>query len=276
MSDTIKVSRKRGFTMTTNTVLNDNSLSLQAKGLYSILVSNADEWETKKSEIFNRSKNGRDASQTAWNELVSAGWIESKPKQDSKGIFKGWTHIIHCDIAGDGPNPKNGKSERLETRNTDNPYDGNPVRHNNTNNNNTNSNKTKNKKSAPIVAVSCPEFLNSEDWDHYINVVRKKLKAPNTDRALTLLINKITKIEQARPGDGQTALENAIESGWKSFYPVKQQRQQESIAEATSRLFDEVTAEMQGQKENSYSDNVRPFKAIDEFDTWIDGEIVNG
>lgn len=67
--------RKSYFTQISNDLLNDKTISLEAKGLLSIFLSNTDEWDLHMSEIIKRSKNGRDAHYTALKKLIKAGYI---------------------------------------------------------------------------------------------------------------------------------------------------------------------------------------------------------
>ncbi|WP_215388434.1 nuclease [Staphylococcus aureus] len=67
--------RKSHFTQISNDLLNDKTISLEAKGLLSIFLSNTDEWDLHMSEIIKRSKNGRDAHYTALKKLIKAGYI---------------------------------------------------------------------------------------------------------------------------------------------------------------------------------------------------------
>ncbi|MBJ6239748.1 nuclease [Staphylococcus aureus] len=80
--------RKSHFTQISNDLLNDKTLSLEAKGLLSIFLSNTEEWDLHMSEIIKRSKNGRDAHYTALKKLIKAGYIARLEfKQNSNHQF---------------------------------------------------------------------------------------------------------------------------------------------------------------------------------------------
>lgn len=51
--------------------------------------------------------------------------------------------------------------------------------------------------------------------------MRKMIKAPMTDRALTILINKVEKLEPTSIARQKRLLETAIVNSWKSVYPLK-------------------------------------------------------
>ncbi|TWN44931.1 hypothetical protein CHCC20488_2486 [Bacillus paralicheniformis] len=67
--------RKQAFTMLSNAAVNDPELSLEAKGLLLIFLSNAPGWKIIMPEIISRSKNGRDAHYKVINELIKAGYF---------------------------------------------------------------------------------------------------------------------------------------------------------------------------------------------------------
>ena len=70
--------------MSNHSAQNDN-LSLQAKGLLMVLMSNQDTWRPYIDELSKRSKNGRDAHRTAYEELKQAGYIRIYKKSLGRG-----------------------------------------------------------------------------------------------------------------------------------------------------------------------------------------------
>lgn len=63
------------FTICSRDVLNDETLSLQAKGLYAFLLGLPDNWKLRKSELKRHSANEKDGTDTAFAELVAYGLI---------------------------------------------------------------------------------------------------------------------------------------------------------------------------------------------------------
>ena len=53
--------------------------------------------------------------------------------------------------------------------------------------------------------------------------MRKLIKAPLTDRALEMLINKVNKLEPDSTDNQKQMLETAIMNNWKSVYPIKRE-----------------------------------------------------
>ena len=71
------------------------------------------------------------------------------------------------------------------------------------------------KKKPPSFVI--PENIDPDTWKAFIEH-RVKLKAPMTDKAKTLLINKAEKID----GDNNDILNQSIENGWKGIFPLKE------------------------------------------------------
>ena len=63
----------------------NSELSLQAKGLLLVLMSNKDTWRPYIDELSKRSKNGRDAHRAAFEELKEAGYIRIYRKSFGRG-----------------------------------------------------------------------------------------------------------------------------------------------------------------------------------------------
>lgn len=73
------------YTQMNNHSAQNTELSLQAKGLLLVLMSNKDDWRPYIEELSKRSKNGRDAHRTAFEELKDAGYIRIYRKSLGRG-----------------------------------------------------------------------------------------------------------------------------------------------------------------------------------------------
>lgn len=67
--------RRTNFTQVNNEIINDKNLTLEAKGLLTIFLSNSDDWNINMKEIITRSKNGRDAHYRVVKELITQGYF---------------------------------------------------------------------------------------------------------------------------------------------------------------------------------------------------------
>jgi hypothetical protein len=87
------------FAQIPNKVLRDPSLSLKAKGLLSILLSLPSDWSIYKTQLPSFSKDGRDATTGAFDELVDAGYIVVIRRHNSKGQFAGNDYVVYSEPA---------------------------------------------------------------------------------------------------------------------------------------------------------------------------------
>ena len=69
-------------------------LSLAAKGLLCLLLSFADGWEIRMNDIITRSKNGRDSTRKAVQELLKAGYLEKVYIREN-GKLVGSKYIVY-------------------------------------------------------------------------------------------------------------------------------------------------------------------------------------
>ncbi|MBM7313770.1 transcriptional regulator [Streptococcus suis] len=67
-----------------NAFLQDDRLSLQAKGLLATILTNKSDWRIYVGELEKRSTNGRDAHRKAYRELQNTGYIRVVKKSDGK------------------------------------------------------------------------------------------------------------------------------------------------------------------------------------------------
>jgi len=98
------------YTVIRNDILRDESLSFRARGILTYILSNVDTWRTDATTLSKIGGEGRQAIQTAINELKSAGYIESKKVQDP--LTGRWTTEV---TVYDIPKHKREKSEALDT-----------------------------------------------------------------------------------------------------------------------------------------------------------------
>lgn len=66
-------------------------------------------------------------------------------------------------------------------------------------------------------AFALPDWIPAESWEAWMEV-RKKLRAPNTDRALRLAVGDLEKF-RADGHDPASVLDNATKRGWRGLFP---------------------------------------------------------
>ena len=85
----------KGFTQVPNYILSDPKLSIEAKGLLAILLSNAAYWKIQITEIYRRSINSEARQRRVLKELIDNGLVVQEKKRNPKTKRFEWKHIIN-------------------------------------------------------------------------------------------------------------------------------------------------------------------------------------
>lgn len=127
----VKSKTTERFTQIPNEVLRDPNLSLKAKGLLGMLLSLPNDWCIYKTQLPQFTKDGRDSTSAAFNELIEEGFIAAIRKVNSKGQFEGWNYIVYNERTVQIPDIT---TEKPITENpiSDNPISDNPSLQTNT------------------------------------------------------------------------------------------------------------------------------------------------
>lgn len=120
MNDELTVKRRGGFTVVPNSVVADEKLSIEARGLFAYLMSLPDGWVFRTNHLKRVYGVGRDKYYRLVRELKERGYLVVKVPKDSLGRFIG-THWEICDEPGitenpDADSPDSGKSDLLENK----------------------------------------------------------------------------------------------------------------------------------------------------------------
>lgn len=97
---------------TPNKLLNDNNISLKAKGLFVFLQNMPSDWSASRSKIMDHLKEGEDSIASAIKELKNHGYLTISMIKNDNGKFDGCNYSL------------NGSGERRSKKNT---KDGNGV-----------------------------------------------------------------------------------------------------------------------------------------------------
>ena len=113
-------SKKVPFTMVPNEVLQSQTLSLRARGLFAYMMSFPEDWVFYKSELHKNLPEGRDAVRAAFDELVGMGWIVVTERKTHNGQF---TYTYELNVSQtDVSRPEMPDAEEVDTS----PVTGNP------------------------------------------------------------------------------------------------------------------------------------------------------
>ncbi len=117
---TIRVVKNSNYSVINNTVLNDPSLTWEAKGLAVYLLSKPDDWRINTNQLWHASANGHGSVKRILRELERAGYLRRTRTRAPNGVFE-WDHALYetpqagaDDSATIGRNPSDG-NRRMET-----------------------------------------------------------------------------------------------------------------------------------------------------------------
>ena len=110
----IRAAHERDFTIITNAVLRDTNLSLKAKGLLALMLSEHDGWNFTIKGLSAKCKEGVDAIGGALRELETAGYIVRHQLRDRQGRISDTEYVIY-----EQPQPKNPDTPQPDTASPD-------------------------------------------------------------------------------------------------------------------------------------------------------------
>lgn len=105
-----------GYARTPNSLINDKTISLKAKGLFAYIESKPDDWDFSAKRISNSLKEGIDAINDALKELEIAGYLIRQRYQDDSGFWKALYILTDKILYMENPiqeNPYTGKSPNI-------------------------------------------------------------------------------------------------------------------------------------------------------------------
>jgi hypothetical protein len=210
-----RIHKNKNYTAMSNYHLRDKNLSYKAKGLLSMMLSLPDDWDYSIKGLEKISKEKEVAIKDTLNELKRYNYLIVNKDRNEKGLFNYEYNIYEkpgvCYPGVDNPE-------------VDNPDLDNQVQIN-TNILNTKKQNTKLKENIKRKYFKDKEL--NDLFNEFLDL-RVKLKAKNTDRAITLLLNELNK------WDKETQMEminNSIMGSWKSVYPLKNTKRIEPLPE---------------------------------------------
>lgn len=107
----------QNFTILSNSVIRDETLSWKARGLFEYLWSLPEDWEFYETEITKHATDGRDSTRSGLDELEEHGYLSRTRERNEKGQVKSAIWILH-------EHPKKPVQEKPVS---ENPNQGNPT-----------------------------------------------------------------------------------------------------------------------------------------------------
>lgn len=87
--------------------------------------------------------------------------------------------------------------------------------------------------------MELPSWINEEDWNGFVEM-RKKIKAPLTERAKKMALESLRKLRESGQ-DPNLVLQQSEFNDWKGLFPVK--GQSNSLQNTVSRITDRSWAD---------------------------------
>lgn len=95
MESKIKLVRRTGFTVLPNQLLRDPTLTLQAKGLFALMMSYPDDWEYSVRGLAADIGCGRDKVRSALQNLEDSGYLLREQVHTESGKFAGNLYVLY-------------------------------------------------------------------------------------------------------------------------------------------------------------------------------------
>ena len=102
----IRAAHERDFTIITNAALRDTNLSLKAKGLLALMLSEHDGWNFTIKGLSAKCKEGVDAVAAIVKELEAQGYVVRRRERSTTGHFTAATYTIYEKPIREAPKPE--------------------------------------------------------------------------------------------------------------------------------------------------------------------------
>ncbi|RRD39274.1 helix-turn-helix domain-containing protein [Leptotrichia sp. OH3620_COT-345] len=122
------VNKKTNFTTIHNKLINDDNISLKAKGIMLYMLSKPEDWNYNPKEIAKNSKDGLDSVYSGIKELIEAGYISRIRHSDGTVDYFVFEDIEENDVIDFSK--KESQNPNRENPNRENPNRENPNREN--------------------------------------------------------------------------------------------------------------------------------------------------
>jgi len=230
---TYKSGRTKGFVVLYRTAAQDARLSLEARGLFALMVSLPENWEYTVSGLAAKAGCGKDRIRRLLNELQEVGYLIREQGHDQGGKFTGNIYVLQDEA------PLSGNTDNGENRQRTNPSTGNPSPDFTTQKNKEGKKKDlKDPPKAPQGARRKSQFDLEEDAKPVLQAycgqdqeltqaladlidIRTKLKAVNSKRAIVCLLQELDRLSGGRRTDKLLLIRQSVTNSWKSVFPLK-------------------------------------------------------
>lgn len=259
-----RVHKNENYTVLSNYHFKEKGMSLKAKGLLSLMLSLPENWDYSAAGLVTLSKDGKDSVNAALKELEKFGYLRRTQAYDENGKFGGYNYEIF-EKPSDAviAEAKDKKQPKAEKPSTDKPFAENPstekpstenppqlskkelnTQKSSTEISSTEEEEERKKAKSAKAGSSYDAIINDRIFNEEVKTalyefikMRKLIKKPLTDFALTKLINKLEKLA-ADPQTQVEILENSILNNWQDIYGPR--TEQPKPQGKVTPLFEEI------------------------------------
>lgn len=108
----VRSGRKKGYVVLFREVAQDDRLSLEARGLFALIVSLPDDWEYTVSGLAVKAGCGREKVRRLLKELQTVGYLIREQSHDSGGKFGGNVYVLQDEAPPLPGKPVHGKQKK--------------------------------------------------------------------------------------------------------------------------------------------------------------------
>lgn len=218
MESKIKMVRKGGYTVLPNQILRDDSLTLQAKGLFCMMASFPEGWDFTIKGLATVAGCGRDKISAALRNLEDSGYLLREQGHSEMGQFSANLFVLYDEkIAPLTGFPATGK-----------PSTGKPLTENPTQINKERIKERKNKPPiAPREVLDRVKEACGEDQELLDGIIallenRAAIRKPvKTLRAINGILKDLSTYSGGSRRTALAMLEQAVKRNWLTVYPLK-------------------------------------------------------
>ena len=195
------ITNKVPFTQVSNELLNDNTLTLKAKGLFAYLYSKPDEWDFSYERIANDHMESKGTILKILKELERGGYlVRKKLKTGRVSYFLTYEPNTKLQSQAQKPNTKNANQAKSQVGYSSTISNKEYI---------SNKDNTSNKE-------ELPEWLDKKAWEAW-EEYRKEKRQKLTSKSIAL---QVKFLEKDIPNH-VAIIEQSIQNGWTGLFPLK-------------------------------------------------------
>lgn len=240
----IRRGKTKGFFTMYRDSIQDNRLSLEARGLFALMMSLPEDWEYSVSGLAVKAGCGKDKIRRILRELQKVGYLLREQSHDSGGKFAGNVYVLQDEAPPLSGNPDNGDPDKKaplsgntvngENRQRQIPLSGFPTQQII----DLTEEETKIPPKAPQGGRRPSKYDLAEDAKPVLRAycgedqelaraladlieIRRDKKAINSKRGIQLLLGQLDELSKGDRQSKLLLLRQSILNSWKSVFPLK-------------------------------------------------------